>query len=124
MEKRLLTPLELKVMHILWRLKKAFVKEIIEEWPDDEAPAYNTVSTIVTILKKKEFVSHEAFGRSYQYFPLISKAQYQKRHINSVLNNVFSGSLNGLVSTLLDKEKLSDEELDSLKKLIQDSEAE
>ena len=70
MEQKLLTPLELKVMNILWSLKKAFVKEIIAQWPDqDSLPAYNTISTIVRILEEKGYVQHEAFGRSHQYFP-------------------------------------------------------
>ena len=124
MDNKLLTPLELKVMNLLWRLKKAFVKDLIEAWPETPAPAYNTVSTIVRILEEKEFVKHESMGRSHRYTPVISKAQYQKRHIKNVLNNVFAGSLNGLVSTLLDEEKLSPEQLASLKKLIEDSEAE
>jgi predicted transcriptional regulator len=127
MENNLLTPLELKVMNILWRLRKAFVKDIVEAWPEEEAkPAYNTVSTILRILedpaKNKNFVTHKAFGRSHQYFPLVTKSQYQKRHIKSVLNDVFAGSMKGMVSTLLDENKISAEELDSLKKLIEDSE--
>ncbi len=122
MEKNLLTPQELKVMNILWRLRKAFVNDIIDEWAEDKTPAYNTVSTIVRILQKKGFVAHKAYGRSHQYQPSISKAQYQKRHISSVLNNVFAGSMKGLVSTLLDEKEVSKEDLASLKQLIEDSE--
>lgn len=124
MEKKLLTPLELKVMNILWRLRRAFVKEVIEEWPDEDTPKYNTVSTIVRILEEKGFVEHESFGRSHRYEPIITKARYQKRHIKSVLNNVFAGSMNGLVSSLLDNDGLSKDELGRLKKLIEESETE
>jgi BlaI family penicillinase repressor len=123
-KKSLLTPLELKVMNVLWRLRKAFVKEMIEAWPDQDAPKYNTVSTIVRILQEKGFVDHKAFGRSHQYFPAISKAQYQKRHLRSVVSDVFSGSMSGLVSALLDDEKISKKELSDLKKLIEESEVE
>lgn len=122
MEKKLLTPLELKVMNILWRLRKAFVKEIIDEWTDETPPAYNTVSTIVRLLQKKGFVDHKAYGRSHQYFPAINKAQYQKRHLSNVLNNVFAGSMQGLVSTLLNEKSVSQDELAKLKKLIEESE--
>ena len=128
MESKLLTPLELKVMNILWRLKKAFVKEIIEEWPDEPIPSYNTVSTIVRILedekKGKSYVGHKAFGRSHQYYPLITKREYQQRLMKNVLNNAFSGSLTGMVSSLLNSQKVSSEELDALKKLIEESDTE
>ncbi len=122
MEKKLLTPLELKVMNILWRLRKAFVKEIMEEWVDEEPPAYNTVSTIVRLLQKKGFVEHKAYGRSHQYFPAITKSQYQKRHLHNVLNNVFAGSMKGLVSTLISEKSVSQDDLAALKRLIEQSE--
>lgn len=121
MENKLLTPLELKVMNLLWSVQKAFVKELIEKWPEKPVPAYNTISTIVRILEEKGYVGHDAFGRSHQYRPLISKRQYQKRLLNNVLDNVFSGSFSGLVSSLLDQESLSKKDLDDLQRLIDDS---
>lgn len=126
MEKPLLTPLELKVMNILWGLKKGFVKDIIARWPkDEEAPKYNTVSTIVRILEdKKGYVDHELEGRSHKYYPIISKGQYQKKLIGNVLENVFSGSMAGMVSSLLDSQKVSQKELDQIKDLLNESEDE
>jgi BlaI family penicillinase repressor len=124
MENNLLTPLELKVMNILWRLKKAFVKDIIAEWPDMPLPKYNTVSTIVRILEKKGYVEHEAFGRSHQYLPAQSKGEYQKLLIRNVVDNVFAGSASGLVSSLLDQDSLSKQDLQSLKDLIDQSDSE
>jgi predicted transcriptional regulator len=124
MEEKLLTPLELKVMNLLWKLKKAFVKEIIAEWGEEPQPAYNTVSTIVRILEEKEFVGHEAQGRSHRYFPLMSKGQYQRRYLKNTVENVFSGSLKGLVSTLLNSGSLSKKEIEELRDLIDKSEGE
>lgn len=120
-DSKLLTPLELKVMTLLWKRKKAFVKDLITQWPpndDGKVPAYNTVSTMVRILEEKDFVGHESQGRSHEYFPKITRAQYQKMHIKNVLQNVFSGSRQGLVSTLLDGEDLSKDEVSQLKDLI------
>ncbi|MEO1383123.1 MAG: BlaI/MecI/CopY family transcriptional regulator, partial [Bacteroidota bacterium] len=91
MEQKLLTPLELKVMNILWQLKQAFVKEIINEWPEETKPKYNTVSTIVRILEEKGYAGHEAQGRSHRYHPLITKGKYQQKLVRNVLDNVFSG---------------------------------
>lgn len=108
-------------MNILWSLKKAFVKEIIQQWPDKPEPAYNTISTIVRILKDKEFVGHESQGRSHQYFPLVSKGRYQQRLLKNVMDNVFAGSITGMVSSLLSQERLSDKEVSKIKQLLADS---
>ncbi len=118
MSKKLLTPLELKVMNILWKEKKAFVKELKERWPDEPVPAYNTISTTVRILQDKGFVSHESFGRTHQYYPVVSKLAYQKNLISNVLENAFAGSVTGLLSALIDNDAIPETELDDLQDLI------
>ena len=122
MSKKLLTGLELQVMNQLWDREKAFVKALVDEWPQDPKPAYNTVSTVVRILEDKGFVSHEAFGRSHQYFPLVKREEYQKNLMKSVLKNVFAGNVTTMVSTLVDNEKISTTELDAIRKMIDDAE--
>ncbi|MGB0929431.1 MAG: BlaI/MecI/CopY family transcriptional regulator [Chitinophagales bacterium] len=120
----LLTPLELKVMNILWKLKKACVKDILQNWPEKPHPAYNTVSTIVRILQKTEkgpYVGHEAVGRNHFYLPLISKNTYQKRLITNVLDNAFGGSASSLVSALMDNEAIANNELNDIQDLINKS---
>lgn len=118
----LLTELELRVMNVLWKIKKGFVKDILENWEtddEDKKPAYNTVSTIVRILKdKKDFVGHEAFGRSHQYFPIISKTEYQEEFLDNAIDNIFAGSFSSLISTFVDKKEISSAELEMLKALI------
>lgn len=118
MKQKLLTSLELKVMNLLWDKEKAFVKELIEIWDEIPKPAYNTISTVVRILQEKEYIGHEAFGRSHQYFPLVSREEYQKRLVRNVLKNVFAGSISSMISTLVDNEKISDGEMDDLRKMI------
>ncbi len=122
MSSKLLTSLELKVMNLLWTKEQAFVKELIQAWPDDPKPAYNTVSTVVRILEDKEYVSHKAFGRTYQYFPIVTQADYQKRHVRNVLDNVFAGSVSTMISTLVDNEDLSQGEIADLRRMIDDFE--
>ncbi len=117
--KKLLTPLELKVMNILWKLKEAFVKQILEEWDEEPKPAYNTVSTTVRILEEKGYISHKAFGRTHQYFAKMSKMSYQKKLMGNVLENAFSGSVKNLVSALLDTGSISDKEIKEIEELIQ-----
>ena len=121
-QNKLLTGLEQKVMNLLWDLEKAFVKELIEKWNEEPVPAYNTVSTVVRILQEKGYVGHEAFGRSHRYYPLIEREEYQKRFMKNVLKNVFSGSLTSMVSSLVDNDDISNDELDEIRKLIDDAE--
>jgi len=117
---KLLTPLELKVMNILWKIKKGVVWDVLEEWPgpESEKPKYNTVSTIVRLLEDRGFIGHNAFGRTHQYFPTISRFVYQKKLMSSVLENAFSGSVSGLVSALLDNENLTEIEAKEIEEMI------
>ena len=92
-----LTKAEDQIMQILWDLKSCFVKDIIEQMPDPK-PAYNTVSTIVRILETKGFVDHKAYGKTHEYFPLISKEKYTKFYLNNLLKGYFGGSFQNLVS--------------------------
>jgi predicted transcriptional regulator len=118
----ILTPLELKVMDVLWKLEKGFVKDILEHWPDCPAPAYNTISTIVRILQdKKGCIGHVAHGRTHEYIPLISKDEYQKAFIHVAVEKVFAGSVSSLLSTLMGNEKVSMDELAELRKIIDKS---
>ncbi|MBK8442603.1 MAG: BlaI/MecI/CopY family transcriptional regulator [Sphingobacteriales bacterium] len=121
---RLLTPLELKVMNLLWKMKEAFVKQLVEKWQESEKPAYNTVSTTVRILEEKGFIQHKTVGRGFIYFPTISKVAYQKMHVANVLENLFAGSRSGFISALMgNDEKLSAEEISTLRRMIDGQEA-
>ena len=113
-----LTRAEEEIMHILWRLKKAFVKDIIAEMPEPK-PAYNTVSTIVRILQQKEMVAHEPVGKSHKYHPLVSKETYSRFRMNGLMESYFSGSLSKMVSFFVEKNKLNTKELDAIMKLIE-----
>jgi BlaI family transcriptional regulator, penicillinase repressor len=110
-----LTQAEEEVMQVLWRLEAAFVKEIVEEFPEPK-PAYNTVSTIIRILEKKGVVGYTAFGNTHQYFPLINKEEYSQKYINRFVEKYFSGSHSQLVSFFAEKEDLSVNDLEKLLK--------
>jgi predicted transcriptional regulator len=96
---RELTKAEEQVMQILWKLEKAFVKDIVERIPEPK-PAYNTISTVIRILEKKGFVDHEAFGKTYRYFPSIGKKEYTKAFFKNFLTNYFGNSFQEMVSFL------------------------
>jgi len=112
-----LTKAEEQIMHILWELKRGFVKDIIDQLPDPK-PAYNTVSTIVRILEKKGFVDHRAFGNSHEYFPTIHKEDYTKAYLKSFVRNYFSDSYSEMVSFFTKDRDMSLEELEEIKKMI------
>ena len=112
-----LTRAEEEVMQILWDMKKAFVKDLVKEFPEPK-PAYNTVSTIIRILEKKGFVAHEALGNTHQYYPLIKKDDYRKQFLNTMTANYFDGSFSQLASFLIKNEKLDIQELEEILKLI------
>ena len=114
-----LTKAEEQVMQILWQLKEAIVKEIIECMPEPK-PAYNTVSTVVRVLEGKGFIDHKAYGNSHVYFPLISEAQYKKFTFDKMMSNYFSNSYESLVSFIANEKKLDIQQLDELTKLIED----
>ncbi|MFH6602076.1 BlaI/MecI/CopY family transcriptional regulator [Maribacter algicola] len=113
-----LTNKEEEVMIILWRLKKAFVKEIMAEIEGDK-PHYNTLSTIVRNLEEKKYVSHEAFGNTHRYFPLVTLEAYRKRFVNSKLAEYFDNSYKSMVSFFAKEEKISVEELKEIIDLIE-----
>jgi BlaI family transcriptional regulator, penicillinase repressor len=112
-----LTRAEEQIMHILWKLERALVKEIIEEMPEPK-PAYNTVSTIVRILETKGFVDHQAFGKTHQYFPLVSKPEYTRFSLNNLMSGYFNGSFKNLVSFFSNESKLDVQEIDQLIKQL------
>ncbi len=113
-----LTKAEEQIMQVLWRLKEAFVKDIIPELPEPK-PAYNTVSTIVRILEKKGFVSHRAFGKTHQYFPLVTKEDYTKTHMGSFVKNYFSNSFEQMISFFAKEKSMSVHEMEEILKIME-----
>jgi BlaI family transcriptional regulator, penicillinase repressor len=109
-----LTRAEEQVMQILWQLKEAIVKQILEKMPDDPKPAYNTVSTVVRVLESKGFVNHKAYGNSHVYFPTVSEEDYKKFAFEKVIKNYFNNSYKNLVSYLVKEQKLNLSELAEL----------
>src|ERR1700748_431500 len=113
-----LTKAEETVMQLLWQLKEAVVKDIIELMPEPK-PAYNTVSTVVRVLEGKGFIDHKAYGNSHVYFPLISESQYKKFTFDKMMSNYFSNSYQSLVSFIANEKKLGIKELDELTQLLE-----
>ena len=104
-------------MQILWGLEKAYLKDIVEQYPDP-APAYTTISTVVNVLVKKGFVGFETHGKSREYYPLITKEKYTRQSMNGLMSSFFDNSAKKFASFFASQEELSVEELKAIRKLI------
>ena len=104
---------EEQIMQVFWELEKAFVKEVVEKLPEPK-PHYNSVSTMIRILAEKGFISHESFGKTHRYFPIISKEEYQKTVVNDLLGKYFDNSYSKMVSFFAKEEKISEAELQKI----------
>ncbi len=87
-----LTKAEQQVMHHIWELKKSFLKDIVEAFPEPR-PAYTTISTVIRVLVKKGFVGYNTYGKIHEYFAKISRQSYFRTHVKSLINNHFDGSV-------------------------------
>ncbi len=112
-----LTAKEEEVMQILWDLNKALVRDIMSKLPNSKQP-YTTVASIVRILEKKGYVSHKPYGKTHEYYPLVSKAEYRRRKFKGLLTQYFDNSIESVVSFLAKEEKLSPKEFEELTKMI------
>jgi len=113
MEIKELTRAEEEVMQILWRLKRGFIKEILEKF-DEPRPAYSTVSTIIRILQEKGFVNYKVYGRTFQYFPVISKDDYRKTQMSSFVRNYFSNSYQKMVSFFAREDSITVKDMEDI----------
>jgi predicted transcriptional regulator len=108
---------EEELMNILWRQKKAFMKDLLEAYPDPK-PATTTVATLLKRMTDKGFVAYTAYGRSREYYPLVKKKDYFSKHVNGLIKNFFNDSASQFASFFTQETNLTKNELEELKKLI------
>lgn len=109
-----LTAKEEEVMNLFWREGAKFVRELLYFY-DEPKPHFNTLSTIVRGLEEKGFLSHNSFGTTYQYYPVVSREEFHRRTLKGVINKYFDSSAFSAVSALVHEENIS---VDELRKLI------
>jgi len=115
---RELTRAEEQVMQVLWKIRRGFVKDILEHF-EEPKPAYNTVSTIVRILQDKGFVDHKAYGRTHEYFPVVSKDEYSKSHLSTFVNDYFSNSFGKMVSFFAKEKGITVKEMEDIMRIME-----
>ena len=113
-----LTKAEEQVMQLLWEKERAFVNDLLELMPEPK-PAYNTVSTIIRILEKKGFVGHLSFGKTHQYFPIVSQSQYLSNSLNRLSSAYFKNSFAGLVNFFVEEGNLKHKEIEEISELLE-----
>lgn len=115
-----LTNKEEEVMQILWKIKKGFVNDILDQIPEPK-PHYNTLSTIVRLLEEKGFVAHKSYGKSHQYYPAVSLETYRGAYVKESIKKYFDNSVSNLVNYFVKEEHLSEEEIRELIKIIENN---
>ena len=114
-----LTKAEEQLMHYLWKLKKAYLKDIVEQYPVP-APAYTTISTVVNVLVKKGVVGFNTQGKAREYYPLVTKERYTRQSIKGLMSSFFDNSAKNFASYFAAQDSISIEELQEIRSLIDD----
>jgi len=112
-----LSKTEEQLMQHLWKLEKAFMKDILEQY-NDPKPATTTIATLLKRMTDKGYVAYKIFGKSREYFPLIQKSDYFSNHLNGLIKNFFNDSASQFASFFTKETNLSENELKELRKII------
>lgn len=108
---------EEELMNILWKEKKAFMKDLLDAYPEPK-PATTTVATLLKRMTDKGFIDYNSLGRSREYYPLVKKKDYFSKHVNGLIKNFFNDSASQFASFFTQETNLSKDELEDLRKLI------
>ena len=112
-----LSKTEEDLMNYLWKLEKAFMKDLLEAYPEPK-PATTTVATLLKRMTDKGFINYKLYGKSREYYPLVKKKDYFSKHVNGLIKNFFNDSASQFASFFTKETNLTKAELEDLKKLI------
>ncbi|MCL3782620.1 BlaI/MecI/CopY family transcriptional regulator [Prolixibacteraceae bacterium JC049] len=113
-----ITKAQEEILRVLWKIKDGAVSDIVAAIPEPK-PAYNTVATVIKVLEKKEYVAHKKYGKTYVYYPLVSKKEYGKSIVSHTLKNLYNNSLPQMLSHFMRNKDVSISELEELKATIE-----
>ncbi|NJK95352.1 MAG: BlaI/MecI/CopY family transcriptional regulator [Bacteroidales bacterium] len=114
-----LTKAEEQIMQILWEIKKGFIKDIADGFPDPK-PANTTISTVVKILETKGFINHNVYGKIHEYYPAINKEAYTKAFMGNIVKNYFSNSYQKMVSFFARDKEVTIEEMEQMMNILKE----
>lgn len=115
-----LTDKEEELMYFFWERGPMYVRQLVELYPDPK-PHFNTISTFVRALEQKGYVGHEQYGNTYLYHAAVSREEYSRKTLRSVMSRYFNNSLTGIVSALFKDENLSDDDIRDLIKQVREN---
>lgn len=113
-----LTNAEEQIMKYLWELKKAYLKNILDQFPDPK-PATTTVVTLLKRMMKKGYVAYNQHGNNREYYPVVKKADYFSDHLSGLIKDFFNDSSSQFASFFATETKLNEKELYELKEIIE-----
>ena len=116
-----LTDAEARVMAVLWQLETATVGDVVAALAPARTVSYSTVQTILRILEDKGYVAHDKVARAFIYRPVVDERQARRRALRHLATRLFNGSPSLLVMNVLHDEEMDPEELQRLKKLIEEA---
>lgn len=114
-----LSKTEENLMNHLWKLEKAFMKDLLEAY-EDPKPATTTLATLLKRMQEKGFVGYTLYGKSREYYPLVKKEDYFSKHVNNLIKNFFNDSTSQFASFFTKKTNMTKEQLEELKSIIDD----
>ena len=117
-KKQLLTEKETELMNMLWERGPLFIREMVDLFPEPK-PHFNTVSTTIRILEGKGYVGHEVLGNSHRFYATADRSEFRSRSLGDVIRNFFGNSYKVAISSLIEEEKISVEEVKEILKIIE-----
>lgn len=108
---------EEQLMQYLWKRGKAFLKDLLDDFPNPK-PATTTVATLLKRMADKGFIDYTTIGKSREYYPLVKKTDYFSKHVNGLIKNFFNDSASQFASFFTKETDLTNEELEELRKII------
>ena len=112
-----LTKAEEQLMHHLWTLEKAYMKDLLDAFPEPK-PATTTVATLLKRMTDKGFIGYNEFGKAREYYPLVKKEAYSKKEVSAIIKDFFNNSSAQFASFFTKETDMTSSELEELKKII------
>tara|TARA_R110002096_G_scaffold256277_1_gene449542 strand:+ start:458 stop:823 length:366 start_codon:yes stop_codon:yes gene_type:complete len=113
-----LIPQEEQAMRVFWKVKRGIVRDILDQLPEPKPP-YTTLASTIKSLEKKEYLGHKTYGKTHEYFVKIFEAEYKRKKFNNIIKDFFEGSVDNVLSFLVNEKKLTSKELEEVNKLIE-----
>lgn len=113
-----LSPQEERIMRIFWKLEKALIRDVLNLLPTPKPP-YTTLASHIRQLESKGYLNHRSYGNTHEYYPVISRYDYQRRSFDRLVKNYFEGSARNMLSFMVKENKLSETDIQELQKLIE-----